>query len=1854
MRNLLSAAAVLLLSACSSESRLDEVTTPDTPSNPERREVLLTLNNKLAVNPHSARGIATAEENAISTLDVYIFGSADEDGTYTFQQRFAFRDDASGPLPAGAEELQLSEAAADGGESVTTGLLSLKRGLFVKLYCVANDTALINPQGGKLMKAEDFIPLTLTQAGTSAENGNNPVEKRGAPTEKEFLTFHTALLTPARADETKPDDNAAANETLLTPLAMSGAMSTPLDLTDPASSSRLQTRLRLTRLAARFDIVNDARKSRLTITSVSMGNGRRGTSFFPITVYGSIPAKEGELITYTPRSFDGNTANKGLKTGAFYSYPSPQADKGYLILNGQYKVNETENKEVSYQIPFRSPLGGPTTPFLDINSNHRYTIGITRADDYHLDFTLNVADWADDGSIDHYDPENQFDPLLVSNLLPDGETEYEPVSRTVTLCLDIKQECSFTVHTASNIQLKANLDYPQATDPTLHWLTLEEQTPDPTYEHQGSIPVKYKVSLNAKFSGGQYPRAVLRISDVGGIYNERVVINPQPYPVPAPTPSFTPSVANELNRFNAADTLLYLYRVTGSTLPIRLICADGVTPPENTNWYTIERRGGLETAPEFTLTLTDRSVVLPNDQATLVFCNKKWPQLTMPMKVKLMEAELTNPQLETGTEYATFDPQAQTVKLKVKENSKCKISVEAYKEAQVTKVEYEKSPLGKPSDDWIEYTKPVTASTAACQSKAAATKSGSAATKSKAAAMENRLAVTKNRLATMGNRSLWETALDSYGNWGTINARSINLPSKERKEIEFAMKKDADIKYFGRAKVTVTNTCLGPDEVYYVDPEYLVPTVTEAEPMVPSINNYESDTKTLYMVQQAAGSTSQASISVYAPGGSKLELPDGITADPSESDSQTQLYTLKWAGTNDRETDRALTLSIINKSDPTKKETLAVKALASDISDLTLSTKSAGSAAFSANKDIVTVDIVADNWFQLGMKAYGVDTRVSVISCPEWLKAGTPSATRSVPTKEDTFIQFTVDGTKTDFSEGDIVLKNPAGGPNLTIKVKPKYMKPSLSANPTGFSSSGSWNGGYINMLQMRSGQATATAPIYSLGGSKGQIVTALNGLGMTQTSLTAATNRDYPLTWAATNATLNDQTTTLRVYNFDGSQYLDIPVRLVSNGALDIKTNLGKWDPNPTMGGKNLRLTVGMEAPMEENKTFNMQVYTYGGAAIVTQNVNWLESTTTESNTGAAYPTQSVTTFNFKVKSLNASYPAKTFIVRPKLGGPDLVVTVKPLYRAPAISAASGMNPSINNWDSGQNTLYLLQRPQGQNSVGTLTVKSVGGSKLSVPAGISASKLSSNNINDTYEIRWAGSNAVQNETTKTLRLMNNSDNSKYKDISVKLMPNTLYDMKLTSQNGGISLSGYNGTSATLTMPIIKDRQFTISMQSYGGRPTVTKTPSWLQLVTLTRAAPARGTYTFTYKLIENSANFNDTQLVFTNPGGGPGVTVNINRQFQAPTVTDGGGANPTCNSFSGNTVTVFRTKGGTETTHLIKVYSLGGSDIETTGTSTPSWFKYPVEKTEGNHTKYYRVGHNNTQQTSFYNTGHDGTFYVRNAADTGKKTSINIHFNGSRPTNTADYNCIRYNDPHDDWCYFDIGFNASNQNAGIQQLRGQAVFFITITTPMGLTCNTSDFGLFRIYFHESTKNSNGTVTDRFRITIPGTGSWGGGATAAGEVNFVSKDPSHFLGYQFKVFNYHPIRPGGYFADLYDNNTGKYWYKVGNTSVTPENSLGELTKWPGWRYPTAQEWRAFVGWTKQNIGGDFNNEDWRAISSSYWSNILGNIITSGQWLKCFTNETGRRFDFELNNNRAGYDTGSYDGNAQRYIVIIAP
>ncbi|MFR8355023.1 MAG: hypothetical protein ACLVEJ_04665 [Parabacteroides sp.] len=42
-------------------------------------------------------------------------------------------------------------------------------------------------------------------------------------------------------------------------------------------------------MVARFDVENDASKSKFTIESVSMGNGRTGATYFPVKVLGTEP-----------------------------------------------------------------------------------------------------------------------------------------------------------------------------------------------------------------------------------------------------------------------------------------------------------------------------------------------------------------------------------------------------------------------------------------------------------------------------------------------------------------------------------------------------------------------------------------------------------------------------------------------------------------------------------------------------------------------------------------------------------------------------------------------------------------------------------------------------------------------------------------------------------------------------------------------------------------------------------------------------------------------------------------------------------------------------------------------------------------------------------------------------------------------------------------------------------------------------------------------------------------------------------------------------------------------------------------------------------------------------------------------------------------------------------------------------------------------------------------------------------------------------------------------------------------------------------------------------------------------------
>ena len=415
---LLTTAILLAGTACTNENNEGLLSNPSSPSDGDatnRREVVVTIKNKLTVTPTGTKAgeIATAEENKISSLDIYVFGAETADGTYTFQERFAYREDPAVTIPAGATSIDLTQEG-DGKEASVS--MKLKKGLFVKLYAIANQTGLVDPTGtigtgtqldgnATLLQDVDFKPLALTNPGQQGTT----VLTEGVPTEADFLAFHSPLL-----------DAAIKEDVLNTPLPMSGANTVPTDLTDFEAFARIQASFKLTRTVARFDVVNNAANSRFTISNISMGNARKGTTFFPIAPVGTAPT---DLITMPARNFDGTGANTGTTPAAFYSYPSPKEDNGYIILTGKYKMNNTDvGTDVSYQIPFKQEVNG-TGSYIEINPNHRYTIAITKADDYHLDFNLTVADWTDEGDVDGFEPTEPETPVSF-NLTINGEYDF--------------------------------------------------------------------------------------------------------------------------------------------------------------------------------------------------------------------------------------------------------------------------------------------------------------------------------------------------------------------------------------------------------------------------------------------------------------------------------------------------------------------------------------------------------------------------------------------------------------------------------------------------------------------------------------------------------------------------------------------------------------------------------------------------------------------------------------------------------------------------------------------------------------------------------------------------------------------------------------------------------------------------------------------------------------------------------------------------------------------------------------------------------------------------------------------------------------------------------------------------------------------------------------------------------------------------------------------------------------------------------------------------------------------------------------------------------------------------------------
>ncbi|MCC8171553.1 MAG: hypothetical protein LIP00_07155 [Parabacteroides sp.] len=668
---LCTAAFGALLIACTAETREGGGENPDLSGGGQdvpRIEVMATFKNQLSVGntatksadngeavTKAATPIATAVENKISSLDIYAFGSTTEDGVYTFQERFSYREDKN-TLPAGATELDLESLEGDG--SKTTALLSLKKGLFVKLYCIANQAELVDPADEtNFVSDADFIPLELVEPGKAG----SAIKTAGTPELTAFETFHTPLIDPA-----------ADKDMLACPLPMSGYAGQVLDLTDYGVTTRQQTSFKLTRLVARFDISNNSDLSHFTIESISMNNGRKGAGFFPIKVYGTLPdAAAGDLVTYPVRTFHGEKANKGIQTSAFYCYPSVLSDEAYLILNGKYQVNKTESMDVSYPIRF-APKGGETGTYLEVNHNHRYTIAITGADPEHLDFVLNVSDWSDSGAIDDYNPENKPDEVTIT--VPgafNSDTQWNRDAGTVSMSL--KDGSNFTVATGSNSALILSKTY-AGKNQTYDWLEISEPTIAPATRALTAFGYTYTLSLKAGYTAGRYPKATVRFIDSASGQENVLFVEA----IAAPQVVEIPKVSGDTNPndFDAETLTASVYRITDSEVKIKFLCPDGVEVESKPDWLTVNtEENGIETI--FTVVLNDRDIT--DATGTIVFHNKKQNTLKTDVTVNLQDASVApsfNALGGTGTVYTPAATPTDLADVKVPVTSSNQFSVQ--------------------------------------------------------------------------------------------------------------------------------------------------------------------------------------------------------------------------------------------------------------------------------------------------------------------------------------------------------------------------------------------------------------------------------------------------------------------------------------------------------------------------------------------------------------------------------------------------------------------------------------------------------------------------------------------------------------------------------------------------------------------------------------------------------------------------------------------------------------------------------------------------------------------------------------------------------------------------------------------------------------------------------------------------------------------------------------------------------------------------------------------------------------------------------------------------------------------------
>lgn len=630
-----------------------------------------------------------------------------------------------------------------------------------------------------------------------------------------------------------------------------------------------------------------------------------------------------------------------------------------------------------------------------------------------------------------------------------------------------------------------------------------------------------------------------------------------------------------------------------------------------------------------------------------------------------------------------------------------------------------------------------------------------------------------------------------------------------------------------------------------------------------------------------------------------------------------------------------------------------------------------------------------------------------------------------------------------------------------------------------------------------------------------------------------------------------------------------------------------------------------------------------------------WLKLEEIPVTTTRAEATQQVKyKISFNESYAGDSYPRGILRLTDKAGGSEEVILIDTTFGTPVVEATGGtMNPDgVNKWDAADNTLYLVQVAGANVSTGAITITSIGGSKIVLPANsdITVSPTSSINTTQEYTFQWAGTDATDlTEKEITVALKNGSDETKSKNIKVKLLPNRLDNLQITNQSAGISLSAITATTATLTMPIIKDKQFTLTMDNYS-KPTISKCPSWLENITpvSTRSTPESKTTSFTFKLIEDAASFDDTQIVFTNASGGTGITVNIAREFQAPTI-EVVSTDPSANSYisSSKSLNLYQLKSSYYSTATLKVYSLGGSVLQLPG-------GVEADLAESNTKEHNYVIKYQTSSFSL-SDANGGTLYVKNLSDDTKKEAIAVTFKSSLPTFTANKSGITFTR-----AATDVDMKLSTTDAALWGITNFTVTFKGVTTYSYDESSTSSGAKDYQTINQESKMSGTTTTFKFtfkNVTI--------NETAKNLYYFKFKaDDVRFPDYQIDEWTGTPVVYGMTTYKLND-----YWiYSPQKRAIwsTVNSSVPS-----GWSLATMDIYRIISGRSQTN----FDDTSWYNISfNSYQQQVFAPSTDLKRFMSSEKTEFGspRTLDIVIQNGNLRSMYG-FPSNTESHFYIYS-